>query len=66
MNITLNGDPATAAGTVADLLAARLGDARPSGIAVAVNDDVVPRGEWRTWRLHDGDVVEIVSAVQGG
>jgi sulfur carrier protein len=36
------------------------------GIAVAVNGEVVPRSEWDGHRLHAGDEVEIVGAVQGG
>jgi sulfur carrier protein len=36
------------------------------GIAVAVNGAVVPRPEWSTKELHDGDSIEIVRAVQGG
>lgn len=41
---------------------------RPSrtGIAVAVGDDVVPRAEWDTRHLRDGDEIEILTAVQGG
>ncbi|WGY03080.1 sulfur carrier protein ThiS [Nocardioides sp. QY071] len=64
--ITCNGEAVTDAATVADLLERRLGDARPHGVAVAVNEEVVPRGEWPSWRLADGDVVEVVTAVQGG
>jgi len=36
------------------------------GIAVAINGEVIRRGEWSTTLLHDGDVVEIVNAVAGG
>lgn len=36
------------------------------GVAVAVNERVVPRGEWDRVRLEPGDRVEIVRAVQGG
>ncbi len=71
MRITLNGQPAeydaplTVAALVALELADRLGrDAR--GIAVAVNDCVVPRARHASYTLGDGDVVEIVTAVQGG
>ncbi|WP_436701675.1 sulfur carrier protein ThiS [Nocardioides sp. BYT-33-1] len=66
MTITCNGEPVAAAATVADLLAHRLGDRCPSGVAVAVNEEVVPRGAWPERRLSDGDVVEVVTAVQGG
>lgn len=61
MKILLNGehrvvDPGA---TVADLLP------DPTGHAVAVNDEVLPRSE-HDLRLLEGDVVEIVTAVQGG
>ena len=66
MTITVNGDPHPRVGTVADLLSQRLDDPRPSGVAVAVNHEVVPRADWPSHRLADGDTVEIVTAVQGG
>ena len=37
-----------------------------SGVAAAVNGDVVPRGAWAVTPLRDGDQVEVVTAVQGG
>ena len=36
------------------------------GVALAVNDAVVPKRDWATHRVHDGDVIEIIRAVQGG
>ncbi len=36
------------------------------GIAVAINDEVVPRGSWAMSALADGDRVEILTAAQGG
>jgi sulfur carrier protein len=36
------------------------------GLAVAVNDEVLPRGEWPERALAPGDRVEILQAVQGG
>jgi len=67
VRITLNGQPAEydAPLTVAALVLDRLGhDVR--GIAVAVNECVVPRARHASYTLGDGDVVEIVTAVQGG
>ncbi|HJQ03806.1 MAG TPA: sulfur carrier protein ThiS [Nocardioides sp.] len=63
MTITVNGSPREvgAGALVADLL-----PPDPAGIAVAVNACVVPRAEHATTPLADGDVVEIVTAVQGG
>lgn len=37
-----------------------------SGVAVALNDEVVRRSEWPTTTLEAGDRVEIVTATQGG
>ncbi len=37
-----------------------------SGIAVAVNGEVVRRSEWETTVLANGDQVEVLTAVQGG
>jgi sulfur carrier protein len=36
------------------------------GVAVALDGEVVPRGEWATTELRDGQQVEVVAAVQGG
>lgn len=35
-------------------------------IAVEVNLDIVPRSQFETYQLHDGDRVEIVHAIGGG
>jgi sulfur carrier protein len=36
------------------------------GVAVAVDGEVVPRGEWSDTPLREGQRVEVVRAVQGG
>lgn len=66
VSVIVNGEPRrlTRSATIADLVAAM--SAARSGIAVAVNDEVVPRGGWQSRRLHDRDRVEILTAVQGG
>ena len=48
-----------------DLLAAR-GIVQPHGIAVAVNDAVVPRAEWLTRAVQPQDRITIIRATQGG
>ncbi|MGW5021093.1 sulfur carrier protein ThiS [Streptomyces cacaoi] len=53
------------AGTSLDHLVAAFTHA-PSGVAAAVNEDVVPRGRWAATPLAEGDRVEILTAVQGG
>lgn len=66
--ITVNGErrelPVPA--TVGALLDAMGIEPRRRGIAVAVDAEVVPRGEWDVRVLRDGDRVEVVTAVQGG
>jgi sulfur carrier protein len=37
-----------------------------TGIAAAVNDEVVRRASWPDTRLRPGDQVEVITAVQGG
>ncbi|MCX4551613.1 sulfur carrier protein ThiS [Streptomyces sp. NBC_01387] len=66
MNVSVNGAVRPVApGTTLDLLVAGLTGA-PSGVAAAVNETVVPRGQWPDTTLGDGDRVEILTAVQGG
>jgi sulfur carrier protein len=36
------------------------------GVAVAVDGEVVPRGDWASTRVRDGQQVEVLRAVQGG
>ena len=66
MNITLNGEPTGIADatTIGHLVASRSLPSR--GIAVAVNSQVVRAGEWPAYVLADGDVIDIVTARQGG
>jgi sulfur carrier protein len=63
--ITVNGEPRELSGTVEDILGA-LGVEARRGIAVAIDSEVVPRGEWAVTELAEGARVEIVTAVQGG
>jgi sulfur carrier protein len=66
MQVTVNGRADDLpGGTSVDALVAALGRSR-SGIAVAVNDEVVPRSRWSTVELKHGDRVEILTAAQGG
>lgn len=66
MNILLNGEPREepAELTVAQLLARLEMPAR--GIAVELNQQVVPRSRHAEQKLRDGDRIEIVSLVGGG
>ena len=66
MQIILNGSARELAGQpcLAELVR-QLSD-RETGIAVAVNSAVVPRSNWPTTAVHDGDRIDVVTAVQGG
>ncbi len=69
MKLCVNGETVRIDGdapSVADLLARRGVGPDAHGVAVAVNEQVVPRAEWAAHRLRDGDTVEIIHAVQGG
>jgi sulfur carrier protein len=37
-----------------------------TGVAAAVNGEIVPRRSWPATFISDGDQVEVVTAVQGG
>jgi sulfur carrier protein len=66
MTVTVNGTPTewSPGLTVADVVATLT--AEIAGIAVAVNDIVVPRGAWSGTPVAPGDRVEVLTAVQGG
>jgi sulfur carrier protein len=68
MRVLLNGEPCDlAAGTtVAGVVASLAGLPEGRGAAVALDGEVVPRGEWQRTELSDGARVEVVVAVQGG
>ncbi|MFI8239722.1 sulfur carrier protein ThiS [Streptomyces sp. NPDC085866] len=66
VTISVNGERhEVAPGTALDALVKTLTVA-PSGVAAAVNETVVPRTQWATTALAEGDRVEVLTAVQGG
>lgn len=78
ISLTVNGDSVTIPDgwTVRDLVSERVNhevgedgrspDGSPLGVAVAVDDAVVPRSRWSVTPLRDGGRCEFVTAVQGG
>ena len=66
MRLSVNGRPHDLPDGTAltGLLATAAPD--PRGIAVAVNGSVVRAVEWPSTPLHEGDLVEVVTAHQGG
>ena len=67
MNVELNGDLVSLpdGATVATAIEAS-GAPSLRGVAVALDGDVVPRSEWETTPLADGQSVEVLAAIQGG
>jgi sulfur carrier protein len=68
VNVTVNGEarqlPAGATvASVVDML-----DVAPGarGVAVALDEEIVTRGQWADTALHEGARVEVVAAIQGG
>ena len=67
-SVTVNGErrPVPAGGNLATLLAELDVTPQTKGVAVAVNDELVPRANWASTPLQPNDRVEVVRAVQGG
>jgi sulfur carrier protein len=68
MKVLLNGETAEleAGATVRAALDSLDLPAAGRGVAVAVDAEVVPRGQWDATMLHEGARVEILRAIQGG
>jgi sulfur carrier protein len=66
MEIVINGERHQVADGTSLAGAVELISKASSGVAVAVNGEVVRRGAWPSTVLAVGDEVEILTAVQGG
>lgn len=66
MEIVINGKPREAATGLSLAQAVALLTEAETGVAAAVNGDVIRRAVWETTQLSDGDEVEVLTAVQGG
>lgn len=66
MEIVINGTPRQVADEMSLERAVSLISQAATGIAVAVNGEVVRRASWPSTRLEAGDEVEVLIAVQGG
>jgi sulfur carrier protein len=66
VNVLVNGKPTElqTGATVESVLASL--DLPDRGVAVAVDAEVVPRGEWPAHELNEGARVEVLRAIQGG
>ncbi len=69
IQITVNGtgEQYTSGVTLLDILQSRaISVESAKGVAVAVNDRIVRRGDWNSVQINDGSNIEIVTARQGG
>ncbi|HVB42232.1 MAG TPA: sulfur carrier protein ThiS [Streptosporangiaceae bacterium] len=66
MKIVINGATHRVADDMSLDLAVALITSSATGIAVALNGDLVRRASWPSTRLAAGDQVEVLTAVQGG
>lgn len=49
-----------------DFVTGQLNGKEPNGIAVALNEIVVPKQKWESVMINENDSIEIIHAVQGG
>jgi sulfur carrier protein len=66
VQVTINGKPHRMPATMSLAQAVELLTSAPTGVAAAVNGDIVRRAAWDSTSLADGDQVEVLTAVQGG
>jgi sulfur carrier protein len=66
MEILINGTAHLVADDMSLERAVSLISSAATGIAAAVNGEVVRRASWSSTRLAAGDRVEVLTAVQGG
>ena len=67
MDISLNGTPHRFDGSsLIELLAAQAIDQAKPGVAVAINEEIVPRSRYAETWLASGDALEIVHFIGGG
>jgi sulfur carrier protein len=51
--------------TLQDIVFSQLNE-KQNGVAVAVNDNVIPKQNWSTTPLHSNDTILIIKVTQGG
>jgi len=65
MRLEINGvDREVASTSLSGVVVDLLGNSR--GSAVVVDGAVIPRSQWETFPLREGQRVELITAVQGG
>ncbi|GIU83997.1 MAG: thiamine biosynthesis protein ThiS [Acidimicrobiales bacterium] len=66
VSLLVNGEEIeVSVGTTVDDIVRRI-VASPTGVAVARNDEVVPKSLWEETVVSDGDRIEVLTPAQGG
>lgn len=68
MRVSVNGEEREldASATVLSVLEALDVEGGTRGVAVALDAEVVPRGEWGSTKIENGARIEVLRAIQGG
>lgn len=66
ITVTVNGKPRELEGPLSVATFVKRLDINARRVAVALNGEVVPRGEWPHVAVKEGDAIEVVRAVGGG
>lgn len=66
MDLTVNSEPKQFSGRNISELLQSLNMTGTQGMALAVNEKVIPRTDWERFQLNDNDKVLIIKATQGG
>ncbi len=66
ITVTVSGKPRQLEGPLNITAFLKAVDINARHVAVALNGEVVPRGDWPRVTISDGDAVEVVRAVGGG
>jgi sulfur carrier protein len=66
MNITVNSERKIFSGKNISELVQSLNMISTNGIALAVNEKVVPKSEWERFELNENDKILLIKATQGG
>ena len=65
MQLVINGESQASPAATLSALVAELG-MKPDRVAIELNREIVPRDQWPSTALHEGDQLEIVQFVGGG
>ena len=66
MEIIFNGAPENPPQNILSELLTAKGMSDKTGIAVAINQKVIPRNQWESFILNPSDSVLVIKATQGG